>query len=113
MRGIRWPQGVVPVPEAHEGAQGGHDGFGLGQVDRPVDAELAGAVDLGGVDQFIGDVLDELAHQEHRLRVGNSGDDQARSEEHTSELQSRFDLVCSLLLEKKNIYMYHAMSVKT
>src|SRR5699024_4222915 len=26
-----------------------------------------------------------------------------RSEEHTSELQSRFDLVCSLLLEKKKI----------
>src|SRR5437868_12890295 len=28
---------------------------------------------------------------------------QLRSEEHTSELQSRFDLVCRLLLEKKNI----------
>src|SRR5699024_12411060 len=28
---------------------------------------------------------------------------QSRSEEHTSELQSRFDLVCRLLLEKKNI----------
>src|SRR5207249_10534240 len=27
---------------------------------------------------------------------------QMRSEEHTSELQSRFDLVCRLLLEKKN-----------
>src|SRR5699024_12860105 len=27
---------------------------------------------------------------------------QARSEEHTSELQSRFELVCRLLLEKKN-----------
>src|SRR5699024_11838362 len=27
---------------------------------------------------------------------------QRRSEEHTSELQSRFDLVCRLLLEKKN-----------
>src|SRR5699024_11313460 len=26
-----------------------------------------------------------------------------RSEEHTSELQSRFDLVCRLLLENKNI----------
>src|SRR5207248_10838806 len=26
----------------------------------------------------------------------------ARSEEHTSELQSPYDLVCSLLLEKKN-----------
>src|SRR5207249_9255017 len=29
-----------------------------------------------------------------------------RSEEHTSELQSRFDLVCRLLLEKKK-YTYH------
>src|SRR5699024_12540386 len=29
----------------------------------------------------------------------------ARSEEHTSELQSRFDLVCRLLLEKKNKYI--------
>src|SRR5699024_11357771 len=27
-----------------------------------------------------------------------------RSEEHTSELQSRFDLVCRLLLEKKKVY---------
>src|SRR5699024_6704500 len=31
----------------------------------------------------------------------------SRSEEHTSELQSRFDLVCRLLLEKKKInYTY-------
>src|SRR5437868_9345169 len=30
-----------------------------------------------------------------------SDESQARSEEHTSELQSRFDLVCRLLLEKK------------
>src|SRR5699024_12590564 len=46
---------------------------------------------------------DEHSHQ-------NCGDDQydlqsqnheLRSEEHTSELQSRFDLVCRLLLEKK------------
>src|SRR5437868_12972788 len=29
------------------------------------------------------------------------GRDFCRSEEHTSELQSRFDLVCRLLLEKK------------
>src|SRR2546421_6551636 len=32
-------------------------------------------------------------------RKGNAG----RSEEHTSELQSRSDLVCRLLLEKKNV----------
>src|SRR5438067_9522267 len=31
-----------------------------------------------------------------------SGSAGYRSEEHTSELQSRFDLVCRLLLEKKN-----------
>src|SRR5699024_12856637 len=30
-------------------------------------------------------------------------DRQGRSEEHTSELQSRFDLVCRLLLEKKKL----------
>src|SRR5437868_10735769 len=29
---------------------------------------------------------------------------EGRSEEHTSELQSRFDLVCRLLLEKKKKY---------
>src|SRR5438067_8372218 len=29
----------------------------------------------------------------------------SRSEEHTSELQSRFDLVCRLLLEKKNLLL--------
>src|SRR5699024_11575824 len=29
----------------------------------------------------------------------------ARSEEHTSELQSRFELVCRLLLEKKKCYV--------
>src|SRR5699024_11680153 len=28
----------------------------------------------------------------------------ARSEEHTSELQSRFDIVCRLLLEKKKFH---------
>src|SRR5438874_13380054 len=33
----------------------------------------------------------------HQLRIAR------RSEEHTSELQSRRDLVCRLLLEKKNI----------
>src|SRR5207249_11985043 len=33
---------------------------------------------------------------------GISQHSRRRSEEHTSELQSRFDLVCRLLLEKKN-----------
>src|SRR5690349_23431382 len=37
---------------------------------------------------------------ERHLQPARVGDD--RSEEHTSELQSRRDLVCRLLLEKKN-----------
>src|SRR5207249_7097786 len=41
-----------------------------------------------------------------RVRLGgvalDNEQDDLRSEEHTSELQSRFDLVCRLLLEKKN-----------
>src|SRR5207249_8043225 len=32
-----------------------------------------------------------------------------RSEEHTSELQSRFDLVCRLLLEKKKLQVKGAL----
>src|SRR5437868_8985618 len=34
-------------------------------------------------------------------RRGSTANTRFRSEEHTSELQSRFDLVCRLLLEKK------------
>src|SRR5689334_24613463 len=34
--------------------------------------------------------------------AGNAVVSTARSEEHTSELQSQFQLVCRLLLEKKN-----------
>src|SRR2546430_10246746 len=41
----------------------------------------------------------------HPRRVGDLA---ARSEEHTSELQSQSNLVCRLLLEKKKIHLYHA-----
>src|SRR5256884_5258756 len=39
--------------------------------------------------------------------VGLSGEVLRRSEEHTSELQSRLHLVCRLLLEKKNTNQTH------
>src|SRR5699024_11688196 len=39
--------------------------------------------------------------------VGSSAQETVRSEEHTSELQSRFDLVCRLLLEKKKNATWH------
>src|SRR5699024_11570415 len=38
--------------------------------------------------------------------VAGGGHHTERSEEHTSELQSRFDLVCRLLLEKKKDIKY-------
>src|SRR3989440_3430212 len=37
----------------------------------------------------------------HACSSPENGSSKARSEEHTSELQSRSDLVCRLLLEKK------------
>src|SRR6266513_5393070 len=37
----------------------------------------------------------------------------SRSEEHTSELQSRFDLVCRLLIEKKKHWMAQSPSGDT
>src|SRR5437868_11325388 len=52
------------------------------------------------------DLVNELRHPIERLlnrlnRLSDLCEDRGRSEEHTSELQSRFDLVCRLLLEKK------------
>src|SRR5690349_23017018 len=41
-----------------------------------------------------------VEHDQHRLEPSEDAVG-ARSEEHTSELQSRRDLVCRLLLEKK------------
>src|SRR3989440_2476050 len=41
------------------------------------------------------------AAEKYYPRIGFTHHPQARSEEHTSELQSRSDLVCRLLLEKK------------
>src|SRR5207249_9936351 len=43
--------------------------------------------------------------------MGISGVPCTRSEEHTSELQSRFDLVCRLLLEKKKPSTSHQISM--
>src|SRR3712207_6974766 len=44
---------------------------------------------------------DALSFRENQSRIGAAIASPARSEEHTSELQSRQYLVCRLLLEKK------------
>src|SRR5699024_1627707 len=65
-----------------------------------LDAEIRVGRDAGAAEVVIlrarGDVLSSLDTLVMALLL--------RSEEHTSELQSRFDLVCRLLLEKKNKY---------
>src|SRR5690606_40464499 len=56
-----------------------------------------------GIRSFIeANLLEEAvdAYAERKI-LGNYGMHQSRSEEHTSELQSREKLVCRLLLEKK------------
>src|SRR5699024_3506528 len=75
-------------------------------------AQLFGTVLAGqdgdiGAGQFLhaGDRQTAERQQRHQLvmGLGACAGQKVRSEEHTSELQSRFDLVCRLLLEKKKI----------
>src|SRR5207248_9691283 len=47
------------------------------------------------------DLADRLVRSPQRTLLGEDGLALLRSEEHTSELQSPYDLVCRLLLEKK------------
>src|SRR5699024_11658945 len=62
-----------------------------------------------GAHPGLGEDLQAVGEREERITRGDRtthaipcpGDRQTRSEEHTSELQSRFDLVCRLLLENK------------
>src|SRR3712207_7897986 len=62
--------------------------------------------------------LDRRLHHRRRVQLLPRRGEQAaevrsRSEEHTSELQSRQYLVCRLLLEKKNNTSYKIISVTT
>src|SRR3712207_8028386 len=58
---------------------------------------------VGRVEHRVAERLDDLPADRGRRDGHRPLDDDARSEEHTSELQSRQYLVCRLLLEKKNI----------
>src|SRR5438067_8070306 len=67
-----------------------------------VDVELAVVMSRGGGARSLGLELGARRHFPHRDGPAAQRDAGLRSEEHTSELQSRFDLVCRRLLEKKN-----------
>src|SRR5690349_23476806 len=77
-----------------------------GGIDRPLlQLDLLGADALGHPEVEERDPA--VLHQQVVARMGVGVE---RSEEHTSELQSRRDLVCRLLLEKKKKYTVDRMS---
>src|SRR3712207_7766397 len=71
---------------------------GFQPLERGLDAVLVERRPVGDSGQRAG----ELGEQWMSPVGPDLGDRAARSEEHTSELQSRQYLVCRLLLEKKN-----------
>src|SRR5699024_11806260 len=77
----------------------------VGYLLRLLDGQFAPAFQEKGVSLNIQKPTKEYwlhADQDRVLQVlTNIINNALRSEEHTSELQSRFDLVCRLLLEKK------------
>src|SRR3712207_7182816 len=59
------------------------------------------AQDVGDDEHLVPPLVQHRVRVRRRRAVRSLGQDAARSEEHTSELQSRQYLVCRLLLEKK------------
>src|SRR3712207_8872697 len=88
---IRRPPRSTLFPYTTLFRSGGAPGAGAGQVDQVQDQAAGLSVEVT-VDQ---------ARSLHRQRDALAGRPADRSEEHTSELQSRQYLVCRLLLEKK------------
>src|SRR3989442_11807931 len=95
----------------------------IGGCDKTVPAQLMGAAsaDVPAVQLLAGPMMPTSFHGErlgactdcrrfwalHRAgRIDEKGIEEVRSEEHTSELQSRPHLVCRLLLEKKKKIQY-------
>src|SRR5690349_22797187 len=72
----------------------------LQQVGLPIVLLDADSLERGDLSKFDAIVVGSRAYETD-----------ARSEEHTSELQSRRDLVCRLLLEKKKIISQHDADV--
>src|SRR5206468_4761465 len=69
-------------------------------VDRIIDVFPAGQ--QSQIRTMLAESLEAVVAQRLMKKIGGGRIAACRSEEHTSELQSRSDLVCRLLLEKKN-----------
>src|SRR5689334_24814213 len=71
------------------------------QADRLVHLDLGGGVEVRDLTLRLAHPLGGGAPDAGQLGEAAGRDRHGRSEEHTSELQSQFHLVCRLLLEKK------------
>src|SRR3712207_6907495 len=90
-----------------------HDALPICEADDHDDAAQQSGHDEApayrGDSQDHGPVQDEHAEAERQDGERKREPDHKRSEEHTSELQSRQYLVCRLLLEKKNNNLFHLL----
>src|SRR5438874_8333189 len=78
------------------------EGSYVWDVDGKRYLDLAGGIAVCSLGHAHPEITEALTEQAQKLiHVSNLRMGVARSEEHTSELQSRRDLVCRLLLEKK------------
>src|SRR5690606_7364002 len=97
--GISRPQDVVVAqPLAAEEAGGQPRGNALGAQEDGEGGGEVFAVSLLALEEEVGERIRMLSGKLHGVAEARA----QRSEEHTSELQSREKLVCRLLLEKKN-----------
>src|SRR5690349_24033082 len=74
----------------------------VGEPEQCVELVREVAGEHGSLDVLVNDAVLAGRHSRPLLHTEVADWDAMRSEEHTSELQSRRDLVCRLLLEKKN-----------
>src|SRR2546422_7616410 len=83
----------------------------LFRSDKILPPRFADAVDIHRIHRIGFDIGSRLATGEDI--VGAHVHQNGRSEEHTSELQSRLHLVCRLLLEKKKVLWHNCFFVTT
>src|SRR2546428_9814696 len=83
-----------------------HDALPISPRVGPIEIieELIEPGHLGGLEGLVGN--ERPLQDPERRPAKRRRRKRTRSEEHTSELQSRSDLVCRLLLEKTKIYSY-------
>src|SRR5207248_9547618 len=110
--GVDVPRGFLAMADPHRDRALRRNHVATGEDPRMARHHVACYLDRAVLDGEPGDTVEErkidvLTERQHqrigleRLKLARRLRKARRSEEHTSELQSPYDLVCRLLLEKK------------